>query len=80
MGSRGLAPVQAAAAEETCALLRTRFRRLQAEACLRARARCTAFAGRFFYTQDKFGKPQIPCFGALLITVFHGIRRAFEGV
>ena len=27
--------------------------------------------------QHKFRKPQIRCLGALLITVFHGIRRAF---
>ena len=23
--------------------------------------------------QHKFGKPQLPCFGVLLITIFHGI-------
>ena len=27
----------------------------------------------------KLGKPQILCFGFLLITPFHGVSRAFEG-
>ena len=31
------------------------------------------------YNQRKLGKPQILCFGFLLITPFHGFSRAFEG-
>ena len=34
--------------------------------------------GRYLYNQRKLGKPQILCFGFLLVTPFHGFSIAFE--